>query len=85
MPDLLEIYREHLKEGHLVAGMEEDLITLLYKKGERQDLRNWHPIMLLHLDYKLMDKILAECFKSVIGAVIHMHDASVTNQALMQL
>ncbi|KYO47926.1 hypothetical protein Y1Q_0010067 [Alligator mississippiensis] len=39
-PDLQKIYREHLQEGHLGAGLEEGLITLLYKKGERQDLRN---------------------------------------------
>ncbi|KYO39438.1 hypothetical protein Y1Q_0021088 [Alligator mississippiensis] len=68
--DLLEVYRQHLQEGHLGTRIEEGLITFLYKKGERQDLRNWHPITLLNLDYKLMAKVLIKCFKSVIGIVI---------------
>ncbi|KYO42755.1 hypothetical protein Y1Q_0016151 [Alligator mississippiensis] len=36
--DLLELFQEHLQEGHLGAGMEWGLMTLLYKKGPRQEL-----------------------------------------------
>ncbi|KYO27435.1 hypothetical protein Y1Q_0013458 [Alligator mississippiensis] len=84
-PDLLKVYRECLQEGHLGAGMEESL-----KKGEEQDLRNLCLIMLLNLDYKLMAKVLAKRFKSVIGTVIHEGQVCTVpgqqiHEALMQL
>ncbi|KYO26948.1 hypothetical protein Y1Q_0019361 [Alligator mississippiensis] len=69
-PNLLEVYRERLKESHPGAGMEEDFITLLYKYGERQDLKKWHPITLLNSDYKLMAKVLAEHFRNGGGAKV---------------
>lgn len=34
------------------------VIILLHKKEEKELLRNWHPIMLLNTDYKLLPKLL---------------------------
>ncbi|KYO25191.1 hypothetical protein Y1Q_0001807 [Alligator mississippiensis] len=51
----------------LVAGMDQGLMTLLYKKGLRGNLKNWRPTTLLNFDYNLLAKVLAECPKSIIG------------------
>lgn len=34
-------------------------MTLIYKKWGREDIRNWRPVTLLNIDYKLFTKILA--------------------------
>ena len=47
------------------------ILTLLYKKGEREDIRNWRPISLLNVDYKIITKILAERLKKILPYIIH--------------
>ena len=47
------------------------MISLLYKKGNREELSNWRPISLLNTDYKLVTKILAERLKTVLPNIIH--------------
>ena len=47
------------------------ILTLLYIKGEREDIRNWPAISLLNVDYKIITKILAERLKTVLPSIIH--------------
>lgn len=71
-PDLLELYEEMVVEGRMPPSLREGMITILYKrKGERSDLKNWRPISLLNVDYKILAKVLANRLKSVIGQIIH--------------
>ena len=43
-------------------------ISLLYKAGDREDIKNWFPITLHNIDYK---KVFAEHLKVVLPSVIH--------------
>ncbi|KAJ8015985.1 hypothetical protein DPEC_G00002400 [Dallia pectoralis] len=45
-------------------------ITLIPKKGDLKDLRNWRPINLLYVDYKIMTKALTKRFQSHLPTVI---------------
>ena len=47
------------------------MISLLYKKKDREELSNWRPISLLNTDYKLVTKILAGRLKTVQPNIIH--------------
>lgn len=65
-------------------------MTLLYKKGLSQELKNWRPISLLNFNYRLMAEVLAEHLKSVIVTVIHEDQSSPVpgrqiHKALLQL
>lgn len=40
--------------------MDQGLMTPLYKKCLREDLKNWRPITLLNFDYKLLSKVVAK-------------------------
>lgn len=42
-PDLLKVFQDQLQEGLLGTGMDCGLITSLYKKGPREELKNWRP------------------------------------------
>ncbi|KAM9316586.1 LOW QUALITY PROTEIN: uncharacterized protein PAF06_007630 [Gastrophryne carolinensis] len=49
------------------------MITILYKhKGERNELKNWRPISLLNVDYKILAKVLANRLRSVIGQIVNL-------------
>ena len=48
------------------------IITLIYKKGQREDIKNWRPISLLNVDMKILSKMLAERLKTVLPEIIHV-------------
>ncbi|GBG79593.1 hypothetical protein CBR_g29740 [Chara braunii] len=58
-PLLVELYNEILVGGRLGRGMTRGVIMVLFKKGDKADIRNWHPISLLNLSYKILAKTLA--------------------------
>lgn len=50
--DLLEVIQDCLRTGLLPLGCRTAVITLLPKKGDLQELKNWRPVSLLCGDYK---------------------------------
>ena len=55
----------------LFESQYRGMLTLLFKKGEREDIRNWRPITLLNVDYKIISKILAERLRKVLPTIIN--------------
>ena len=56
--------------GCLSRSQRSGLITLLYKKGDRLEMKNWWPITLLCVDYKIASKALASCLLHVLPSII---------------
>lgn len=69
-PILKNLIDEIFENGQLTNSQQKGLITLLYKKGPRDDLRNWRPISLLNIDYKIITKILAKRLGTVMPLII---------------
>jgi hypothetical protein len=47
-------------EGVLSRSMKSGVISLIYKKkGDRRCIRNYRPIYLLQVDYKILARIMA--------------------------
>ena len=44
---------------------------MLYKKGNRLDIKSWRPISLLNTDFKILSKTLAERIKMALPKIIH--------------
>ncbi|GBG77670.1 hypothetical protein CBR_g24116 [Chara braunii] len=57
-PHLVELYNQILVGGRLGKGMTQGVIALLFKKGDKTDIRNWRPIS-LNVSYKILAKALA--------------------------
>ncbi|GBG68210.1 hypothetical protein CBR_g2762 [Chara braunii] len=57
-PLLVELYNEVLVGGRLGKGMTHRVITLLFKKGDKSVVKNWRPISLLNVSYKILVKSL---------------------------
>ena len=58
--------------GQLHDSALEGLITLIPKKGrDSRYIQNMRPITLLNVDYKLVEKVLANRIKPVLSHIIH--------------
>jgi hypothetical protein len=62
--DLHNTLQEAHTLGILPRSMREGDIVLLYKKGDSRDPRNYRPITLLQVDYKILAKILVARMES---------------------
>lgn len=70
-PLLVEIVSEIQKAQIMPNSMRRGIITLIYKKkGDKKLLKNWRPITLLNVDYKIISKTLASRLKLVLDKVI---------------
>lgn len=69
--DLLSVLNESLAEGLLPLSCRRAVLTLLPKKGDLTDIKNWRPVSLLCSDYKLLSKVLAIRLAKVVNQVIH--------------
>ncbi len=69
--DFLEVVNEIEQSGELAPSQNMGVITLLYKSGERTDLKNWRPITVLNSDYKIIEKVLSTRLKLVLERIIH--------------
>ncbi len=69
--DLLEVLKESLASGRLPTSCRRAILTLLPKKVDLNDIKNWRPVSLLCNDYKLFYKALANRLGEVLEQVIH--------------
>uniref|UniRef100_A0A3B3UGI5 Reverse transcriptase domain-containing protein n=1 Tax=Poecilia latipinna TaxID=48699 RepID=A0A3B3UGI5_9TELE len=67
---LLQVYKEAFKKGILPNTMNQGMITLLYKKGPQNNLKNWRPLTLLGIDVKILSKVLFFRVQTVISNII---------------
>ena len=69
--DLVEVLNASYRSGMLPPSLRRALITLIFKKGDRSNPKNWRPISLLNCDYKLCARALAGRLLNILQHVIH--------------
>lgn len=57
--NLLCVLRDTLSQDRLTLSCRRAVLTLLPKKGDLQDIRNWRQVSLLCTDYELLTRVLA--------------------------
>ena len=65
------LVKDTFDEKELTPSQYKEVLTLLHKSGEWEDIRNWRPLTLLNSEYKIIAKILAERLKVVLPKLIH--------------
>ena len=88
MPILTELYNNSFLQNNLPKEFKQCIITLIFKnKGSRDEIKNWRPISLLNLDYKILTKVLTMRLKNNISTILNNfqscgHNKSIINNAL---
>lgn len=68
--DLVCVLNSCFHAGRLSRSQRRGIISLSFKKGDRLDIRNWRPISLLNVDYKLASRAIAGRLLKVIHLVV---------------
>ena len=69
---LVGALNEAFDTGELSSSQKQGVITLIEKEGkDNLQIKNYRPITLLNVDYKILSKVLAKRIKEVLGEIIH--------------
>lgn len=52
------VFRDHLSRSRLLLSCRRAILTLLPKKVDLQDIKNWHPVSSLCTDNKLLSRVM---------------------------
>lgn len=68
---LHQVYSSVFNNCELTRTMKSGVITLIYKeKGDKSLLKNWRPISLLNVDYKIIARSMSNRLKTVVSTVV---------------
>ena len=67
---LMDVVNESFKAGYMGTSPREAVLTLIYKKGDRNKIKNYRPISLTNIDYKILAFTLFQRIKKVIPSII---------------
>ena len=68
--DLVDVLNTCYAPGSLSLSQRRGIISLVFKRGDTLDGRNWRPITQLNVDYKLASRVLAGRLLKVIHVVV---------------
>lgn len=70
-PLLVPVFNECFNDSHLSDSMSTSLTRLIFKKRDDiRDLKNWRPIPLINVDYKICSKAITLRLSKVLDAVV---------------
>jgi hypothetical protein len=74
--DLMVVFEEFHNRGQFEKSLNATFISLIPKKTYAMDVKDFCPISLVGGMYKIISKVLANRFKSVLGKIIsNTHNA----------
>lgn len=72
---LIKCYNESFNEQILPLSQRSSVLSLIYKKGDRERLVNYRPISVTNTDYKILAFVLANRLHTVLGKIISTDQA----------
>lgn len=69
-PILLEVINACYADSDLCDSMKTSNTRLVFKKGDRKSLKNWQPISLFNVDYKICSKALSSHLSLVLEKIV---------------
>ena len=71
-PKLVETLNACKERGYLSQSQRRGVITLLEKKGkDSTKIKNWRPVSLMNIDYKILTKSLAKRIEKCLPSIIN--------------
>ena len=69
-PYLCRVLNACFRAGEMCESMKTSNTRVIFKKGDRKDLKNWRPISLLNVDYKICSKVLSLRLSKVLEFIV---------------
>ena len=70
---LVDVFNESHENEKLPDSQRKSVMSLIFKKGDEDDIANYRPISLTNMDYRIMAFVLANRLQNVIGSIVN-HD-----------
>ena len=67
---LIDSFNESFNLGHLSYSQNVSILSLIFKKGDPEKIKNYRPISLTNVDYRILAFILAQRMQNVIGTIV---------------
>ena len=64
------MFNQGLARGELPESMKASVTRLVHKKDDKRLLKNWRPISLLNVDYKICSKAVSFRLSRVLGSIV---------------
>lgn len=74
--DIMRFFVEFHQFGRIVRGGNANFVTLIPKKSNPQQIKDFRPISLIGCAYKILAKVLAKRLAKVVGKVIYDHQST---------
>jgi len=74
--DFQKLQQNIYEENYMARSMRHGHISLIYKKGDKRNLKNYRPISLLNVDYKILARVLSNRLKTVLPKIISSSQTS---------
>ena len=68
---LVDVFNESFASRSLPLSQKLGLTRLIHRKQDRRLLKNWRPISLLNVDYKIAAKALANRLRTVLAEIVN--------------
>lgn len=69
-PYLVFVYNACFEAGEMSDSMKTSSTRVVFKKGDRKSLKNWRPISLLNVDYKICSKAISIRLSKVLEYIV---------------
>lgn len=69
-PILVDVINTCYSQSNLCESMKTSNTRLVFKKGDKRSLKNWRPISLLNVDYKICSKALSIRLSQVLENIV---------------
>lgn len=67
---LVAVFNLGLENGELPESMKASITRLIHKRDDKRLLKNWRPISLLNVDYKICSKAVSLRLANVLGSIV---------------
>ena len=67
---LVDLYNERFETGKLTESQRRAVMSLIYKSGNTEQIKNYRPISLTNVHYRILAFTLAERMQNVISSII---------------
>jgi hypothetical protein len=72
---LVDVFNESFEKNELPISQKQSILSLIFKKNDRNDISNYRPISLSNVDYKICAFVLANRLHKVLDKIISTDQA----------